>query len=124
MASISRPPFPRVILLVLDGAGCGELPDAAAYGDVGSNTLGHVAERVTLRIPHLERLGLLTVLNPGANTNVAVEGARGRMAEVSPGKDSVTGHWEMMGLRLTAPFSTFPDGFPAALIEEFERRIG
>jgi phosphopentomutase len=124
MASTSRPPFPRVILLVLDGAGCGELPDAAAYGDAGSNTLGHVAEREALRIPHLERLGLQAVLNPGANTDVAVEGARGRMAEVSPGKDSVTGHWEMMGLRLTAPFATFPDGFPATLIEEFERRIG
>jgi phosphopentomutase len=116
------PAFPRVILIVLDGAGCGELPDAADYGDAGSNTLGNLAQRRHLRIPRLRRLGLGRIVALDS-TEAAAEGAYGRMAEVSAGKDSVTGHWEMMGLWLDAPFATFADGFPASLIAEFERRI-
>ena len=117
--------FDRAIVIVLDSVGVGELPDAALYGDEGSNTLGHIAERVTLSIPALAGLGLPCVVplrgvpppdRPGA--------AYGRMAERSAGKDSVTGHWELMGVVLERPFPTFPEGFPRTLIDAFERRIG
>jgi phosphopentomutase len=134
------PVFSRVILIVLDGAGCGELPDAAAYQDTGSDTLGNVARQVPLRVAHLRRLGLgrivaldsvpsdcSTTVHPSVSEggSPGLHGrAFGRMAEVSAGKDSITGHWEMMGLRLAEPFATFPRGFPADLISEFERRIG
>ena len=122
--------FPRVIVIVLDSVGIGELPDARAYGDEGSNTLGNIARQVPLKIPTLRTLGLgqLVALDAGGSNVRAsrsdVIGAYGRMAEASPGKDSVTGHWEMMGLVLDRPFPTFPRGFPADLIAEFERRIG
>ena len=121
--------FPRVIVIVLDSVGIGELPDAAAYGDEGSNTLGNIAARVPLKLPTLRSLGLgkLVALDAsGANLKglpSQVIGSYGRMAEASPGKDSVTGHWEMMGVVLDRPFPTFPHGFPADLIAEFERRI-
>lgn len=123
MTRLAAPVFPRVILIVLDGAGCGALPDATAYGDEGSDTLGHVAARVPLRIPNLRAMGLGRIVALGGG-DAAVAGAHGRMAEVSPGKDSVTGHWELMGLQLERPFATFPDGFPADLIAAFERRTG
>ena len=122
--------FPRVIVIVLDSVGIGELPDAGAYGDEGSNTLGNIARQIPLRIPTLRSLGLgqLVSLDPrGAHPGghpSPLEGAYGRMVEASPGKDSVTGHWEMMGIVLDRPFPTFPHGFPAELIAEFERRIG
>jgi len=112
---------------VLDSVGIGELPDASAYGDEGSNTLGNIAARVPLRVPTLRSLGLdkLVTLGPSrADLSGPPVGAYGRMAEVSPGKDSVTGHWEMMGVVLDRPFPTFPQGFPADVIAEFERRIG
>jgi phosphopentomutase len=116
--------FARVILIVLDSVGVGALPDAAAYGDEGSDTLGHIARQVPLQIPVLRSLGLDRVAAlPGAAPG-PTRGAYGRMAEVSAGKDSVTGHWEMMGVVLDRPFPTFPAGFPPALIVEFERRIG
>jgi phosphopentomutase len=115
--------FARTILIVLDGAGCGELPDAAAYGDEGSNTLGHVAALGGLRVPNLAALGLGSIVALGG-TRPTPEGAIGRMAEASPGKDSITGHWEIAGLILQAPFPTFPQGFPADVIRELERRIG
>jgi phosphopentomutase len=124
------PTFPRVIVIVLDSVGIGELPDASAYGDAGSNTLGNIARQVPLKIPTLRRLGLnkLVALDTsGANPKGSPSpllGAYGRMAEASPGKDSVTGHWEMMGIVLDRPFPTFPHGFSADLIAEFERRIG
>jgi len=115
--------FSRVIVIVLDGAGCGELPDAAAYGDSGSNTLGNVARRVPLRIPRLRTLGLGRIV--ALDSTVAPAGGTyGRMAEASAGKDSVTGHWEMMGLRLSTPFATFPRGFPQEVIDELEQRLG
>ncbi|HEY3092110.1 MAG TPA: phosphopentomutase [Vicinamibacterales bacterium] len=122
--------FPRVIVIVLDSVGIGELPDAAAYGDEGSNTLGNIARQVPLNIPTLRSLGLGRVVSldsRAANLSGSLSpviGAYGRMAEASPGKDSVTGHWEMMGVVLDRPFPTFPHGFPADLIAEFERRIG
>ena len=120
------PPFPRVIVIVLDGAGCGELPDAAAYGDEGSDTLGNVARRVGLRVPNLRALGLGHAGPTRCqHSPPAPDGAWGRMAEASPGKDSVTGHWEIAGIVLDAPFPTFPDRVSRrTIIAEFERRIG
>jgi phosphopentomutase len=120
-------PFTRVILLVIDSAGIGELPDAAVYGDEGSNTIGNIAAQVGLSVPYLRSLGLGRVVTlDGAATEraAAPRGAFGRMAEASPGKDSVTGHWEMAGVVLERAFPTFPAGFPADVIGEFERRIG
>jgi phosphopentomutase len=107
----------------MDSAGVGALPDAGAYGDEGSNTLGHIARAVPLRLPTLRTLGLSRVVDIGGEAPVP-GAAYGRMAERSPGKDSVTGHWEMMGIVLDRPFPTFPNGFPRELIAEFERRIG
>ena len=124
------PIFPRVIVIVLDSVGIGELPDASAYGDEGSNTLGNIAARVPLKIPALRSLGIEYLVALDSRTanlegsRVPVIGAYGRMAEASPGKDSVTGHWEMMGVVLDRPFPTFPRGFPADVIADFERRIG
>src|SRR5580704_11721228 len=100
----------RVILIVMDSVGIGELPDAAAYGDQGSNTLRNIARRIPLRIPTLRRLGLSRVADIGSDA-VSEGAVCGRMAERSPGKDSVTGHWEMMGVVLDRPFPTFPQGF-------------
>jgi phosphopentomutase len=115
----------RVILIVLDGAGIGELPDARTYGDAGSDTLGNIARRIPLRLPNLRRLGLarIAAINP-VDPEPVPAGAFGRMAEASPGKDSVTGHWELMGLVLDRPFPVFPNGFPSETMVEFERRIG
>lgn len=106
--------------------GCGELPDAAAYGDAGSDTLGNIARHVRLHLPRLRALGLGRVSAIGADPPALdhPQGAYGRMAEASAGKDSVTGHWEMMGVVLDHPFPTFPRGFPPEVMAEFERRIG
>ncbi len=109
---------------MLDSVGCGELPDAAAYGDQGSNTLGNIARQVSLRIPHLRSLGLGQVVDLGNGDRGRARSAFGRMAESSAGKDSVTGHWEMMGIVLDRPFATFPSGFPPEIIRTFEERIG
>ncbi len=116
--------FPRVIVIVLDSVGIGELPDADAYGDRGSNTLGNIAARVPLAIPHLRSLGLDALCPIGGVPTAAPRGARARLAEASPGKDSVTGHWELMGIVLEKPFPTFPHGFPAEVIAAFEAGIG
>jgi phosphopentomutase len=119
------PPLHRVILIVLDSVGAGELPDAGSYGDGGSDTLGNIARAVPLRVPALRSLGLARVSTIAGDPHAASPlGAYGRMAESSPGKDSVTGHWEIAGLILDRPFPVFPDGFPADVIGEFERRIG
>lgn len=115
----------RAILIVLDGVGAGELPDAGLYGDQGSDTLGNVARRVSLSIPALADLGLSAAVEmPGVPVVAAPRAAWGRMAERSAGKDSVTGHWELMGVVLDRAFPTFPDGFPPELIAAFEARIG
>lgn len=123
--------FQRAIVIVLDGVGIGELPDARAYGDEGSNTLGNLAKEVALSIPTLRALGLENLVSldppgrrPPAGTDATPRAATGRMAEASPGKDSVTGHWEMMGVILDRPFPTFPNGFPPEVIAEFSRRSG
>jgi len=118
------PPFTRAIVIVLDSVGIGALPDAAAYGDEGSNTLGNIASQTPLRLPTLRTLGLDRLAPLGGATPGTTGAAYGRMAEASPGKDSVTGHWELMGVVLDRPFPTFPGGFPQAIIAEFERRIG
>ena len=130
MATTSRhttanqtPSIARVILIVLDSVGAGELPDAAEYGDEGSNTLGNIARRASLRLPALRSLGLDRVADIPGEAGTSPRGAFGRMAEASPGKDSVTGHWELMGLVLDRPFPTFPGGFPEDLIRAFEARI-
>jgi phosphopentomutase len=116
----------RVIVIVLDSVGIGELPDAAAYGDQGSNTLGNISAHVRLHLPTLSALGLsrLVSLRDQPPPPVAPMAAYGRMREASPGKDSVTGHWELMGLVLDKPFPTFPEGFPPDVIAAFEARIG
>ena len=115
----------RVILIVLDSVGAGELPDADKYGDEGSDTLGNISRAVPLRLPSLRSLGLSRVSTIKDETgSPAPLGAFGRMAEASPGKDSVTGHWEIAGLVLDRPFPVFPDGFPPDIMNEFERRIG
>lgn len=117
--------FPRVIVIVLDSVGVGELPDAGAYGDQGSDTLGNIARQVPLKIPTLRSLGLSRVATIGAAPDDGTRtGAFGRMAEASAGKDSVTGHWEMMGIVLERPFPVFPNGFPPAVIAEFSRLTG
>ncbi len=117
--------FRRVVVVVLDSVGAGELPDAPAYGDEGSHTLGHIAEQAPLHIPMLTRLGLgCAVALRGVACPSEPAGAFGLMAERSPGKDSVTGHWELMGLVLDTPFPTFPAGFPDEVIAAFEQRIG
>ncbi len=110
---------------MLDSAGVGELPDARAYGDEGSNTLGNIAREIPLNIPILAALGLSRVVAlPGVPVPAAPLGSFGRMAEQSAGKDSVTGHWELMGLVVARAFPTFPRGFPQELMRAFEQRIG
>ena len=119
-------PVKRVNLIVLDSVGCGDAPDAAAYGDEGSNTLGNMARAVGgLNLPHLAALGLgnLTAIE-GVPPTKTTGGAYGRLTEVSAGKDTTTGHWELAGLLLTQPFPLYPDGFPAEVMTEFESRIG
>jgi phosphopentomutase len=113
---LSEPDVPdRVILIVFDSVGCGELPDAGDYGDAGSDTLGNISRRIPLSVPNLRRLGLTrvsTVARLGSEPDPV--GAFGRMAESSPGKDSVTGHWELTGLVLERAFPVFPNGFRAS----------
>ena len=123
--------FRRAIVIVMDSVGIGELPDAAQYGDQGSNTLGNIARQAPLRVPTLRALGLGRVAALGAPPGEAADdrdrvrgvppAAVGRMAEASAGKDSVTGHWEMMGIVLERPFPLFPHGFPDDVIERFSR---
>ena len=121
MAGISR-----AIVVVLDSVGVGALPDAGDYGDEGSNTLAHVAQAVGgLNLPHLARLGLGNIAGiAGVPPAPHPTGCFGRMAEVSKGKDTTTGHWEMMGVITSRPFPVYPQGFPAEIIRDFERRIG
>ncbi|GAV31199.1 MAG: phosphopentomutase [Anaerosomatales bacterium] len=117
---------PRAILMVLDSVGAGALPDAADYGDEGSNTLANTARAVGgLALPNLQRMGLGNVTDIlGVPPTDAPEASWGRCRERSAGKDTTTGHWEMMGLVLERAFPTYPDGFPPDVIEEFVRRTG
>ena len=117
--------FQRVIWIVLDSVGVGQMPDAAAYGDVGSDTLGNIARRRPLNLPNLARLGLGN-LKPLPHIQPAPypAAAFGRCALASPGKDTTTGHWEMVGIHLAKPFPLYPQGFPPEIMQEFESRIG
>ena len=116
----------RVILLVLDSCGIGELPDAAKYGDEGSNTIVNTAKAVGgLKLPHLEKLGLGKIDEIlGVSNNCQAIGNYGKMAELSVGKDSTAGHWEMMGLVLKTSLPVYPNGFPESIIIKFEEAIG
>jgi len=115
----------RAILIVLDSVGAGALPDAAAYGDEGSDTLGNISRAQVLAIPSLAALGLSAAVPlAGVPVPPAPRASWGRMAERSAGKDSVTGHWELMGVVLDRAFPTFPHGFPPDLIAAFEAAIG
>ena len=115
----------RVFLIVLDGVGMGALPDADRYGDAGANTLLHVAEQAgKLVLPVMQAHGLGNLLPmPGVQPSLAPRGARARMAEKSPGKDSTTGHWEMMGIALDRAFPTYPDGFPPHLLDRWSEKV-
>lgn len=116
----------RFVVIVLDSVGIGELPDAADFGDVGSHTLGNIARVVGgLRLPNMEAMGLGNIaILEGVVPQTNPTAVYGKMAEVSPGKDTTTGHWELMGIHLRRPFPLYPDGFPSQLMNEFEKRIG
>ena len=119
--------FKRVFVVVMDSLGVGAMPDSADFGDIGVNTLGHISESVdTFTIPNLQKLGLanLIPLKQVAPVEKAM-GYYGKLREKSLGKDTMTGHWEMMGLEVTKPFQTFTEhGFPPELIKELEERTG
>lgn len=117
--------MPRIFLVIIDGLGIGAQEDAADYGDEGADTLGHVCAKTNVSLPNFERMGLgnikpltsvKTVTNPLANY--------GKMREISAGKDSTTGHWELAGVTLDKPFPTYPEGFPADLVQAFCRGVG
>ncbi len=116
----------RAILIVLDGVGCGALPDAREYGDEDSNSLAHTAASYEgFKLPNMERMGLGNIV-PLDGVPAAPEptACYGKMAERSPGKDTTTGHWEMMGVVLSEPFPVFPNGFDSEFIERFEKAVG
>ncbi|MDQ6611381.1 MAG: phosphopentomutase [Gemmatimonadota bacterium] len=118
--------FSRVIVIVLDSVGIGELDDAAGYGDKGSNTLGNIARAVGgLRLPNLQALGLGNIATlQGVAVVAAPTGAWGSMQPQSAGKDSTTGHWEIAGVHLAQPFPTYPNGFPVDVIDSFSQATG
>jgi phosphopentomutase len=117
--------FERVIVFILDSVGVGELPDAHLYGDKGSNTLGNIIKQYPLEIPNLRSLGIgfLNSSLKHLRTSTLI-GCYGKMAEKSPGKDTTSGHWELMGVILEKPFPVYPKGFPKEIIEKFKKRIG
>ncbi len=117
--------FDRAILIVMDSVGIGAMPDAEAWGDAGRDTLGHIAERRGLDVPDLVKLGLANIRPlQGVKPAAPPEGAFGKAALLSPGKDTTAGHWEMAGIILDRPFPTYPHGFPPEIIQPFERAIG
>jgi phosphopentomutase len=123
---MSRPAGRRAAVLVMDGVGAGAAVDADAFGDAGADTLGHVARAAGgLRVPRLERLGLGCVAPlQGVAAPEAPEAVVGRLAERSAGKDTTTGHWELMGLRTDRPFPVYPEGFPPEVMEPFAAAAG
>ncbi|HEX8299531.1 MAG TPA: phosphopentomutase [Rubricoccaceae bacterium] len=112
-----------VVTIVLDGAGVGDAPDAEAYGDVGSDTLGHVVAQARPALPNLARWGLGHLV-AGLPVPATPEASWGRLTEVAAGKDSTTGHWSLAGLDLMVPFPTYPDGFPPDVVDTFCREAG
>jgi phosphopentomutase len=118
-------PINRAIWIVLDSVGIGEMPDAAAYGDAGSHTLGNIARRRPLHLPNLCKLGLGNIKPlSGLPSDAEPAGAYGKCTLASPGKDTTTGHWEMAGIHLENPFPVYPHGFPTEIMDAFETRIG
>ena len=117
-------PFNRIILIVLDSAGIGEMPDSAAYGDAGADTIGHTLASRTVRIPNLQQLGLANIRKLAVPSITNPLGIYGRAATLSKGKDTTTGHWEMSGIITSNPFPTYLNGFPPRVIEKFEKAIG
>lgn len=117
----------RVILVVLDSVGIGELPDAASFGDEGSDTIGNIAKKINgFDLPNLRKLGLGNIDNGGHGLDTVDSpiGVYGKAMEVSKGKDTTTGHWEIAGIQLEKPFPTYPEGFPKEIINAFESKIG
>lgn len=115
----------KAILIVLDSVGIGALPDAAAYGDAGADTLGHIINTCRPQLPNMMQLGLGNIDAISFSGDVASPtGCYGKMREVSAGKDTTTGHWEIAGVQLNHPFPTFPEGFPQDFIEAFEKATG
>ena len=116
----------RVTVIVLDSVGIGELPDAAEFGDAGSNTLGHIAEASNgIALPNMEKLGLGNLTDiKGVPKTSSPQGAYGKANEASKGKDTTTGHWEIGGVILEKPFPTYPNGFPKVVLDEIEKRTG
>ena len=115
--------FNRIILIVLDGAGIGEMPDAAAWGDAGSDTFGHICESRQLNLPNLQGLGLGNIRPlSGVPAVETPRGSYGKCALKSNGKDTTTGHWEMAGIILERAFPTYPNGFPRSIIDQFIER--
>lgn len=113
--------FDRVHLIVMDSVGIGEAPDADKFGDVGADTLGHIAKEAGLTIPHLEKLGLGSIRPLEGVAEVKDhDGYATKLEEISVGKDTMTGHWEIMGLNIQKPFRVFPDGFPEELLKQIE----
>ncbi|SOB94130.1 phosphopentomutase [Ureibacillus xyleni] len=119
-------PFKKIHVVVMDSVGIGEAPDAANFGDKGSDTLGHIAEKMNgLTMPNMESLGLSNIRELKGIAKVSQPKAfYGMMQEASVGKDTMTGHWEIMGLNIDKPFKVYPEGFPAKLIEQLEEKIG
>jgi phosphopentomutase len=120
----AKGPFNRVVLIVLDSAGIGEMPDASDYGDAGADTLGHVLASREVNIPNLREIGLANIRPVAVGPIQKPIGIFGRAATASRGKDTTTGHWEMAGIITSRPFPTYPKGFPPRVIEPFERAIG
>lgn len=117
--------YRRIHVVVMDSVGIGEAPDAAAFDDVGADTLGHIAEAAGLAVPELEKLGLGNIRElKGVQPVENPMGYHTKLQEVSAGKDTMTGHWEIMGLNIQTPFRVFPDGFPAELIQQLEQHTG
>ena len=117
--------FDRVVWIVLDSVGIGEMPDAGKFGDAGSDTLGNIARQRPMRLPNLSRLGLANIRElSGLPSQASPAGAFGKCTLASPGKDTTTGHWEMAGIHLREPFPLYPHGFPREVMQTFEQRIG
>lgn len=117
----------RVIWIVLDSVGCGEAPDADKFGDVGSDTIGHILKELPdTELPAMKKLGLWAIDGTSFNDGVTdgLIGCYGRARELSVGKDTTTGHWEMIGIHTATPFPTYPDGFPAEVMEAFVKETG
>lgn len=117
--------FKRIHVIVMDSVGIGEAPDADKFNDVGSHTLGHIASTVGLNVPNMERLGLGKIAKlEGVSSDIETIGYYTKLQEQSVGKDTMTGHWELMGLNIQTPFQVFPNGFPKELLDKIESYTG